>query len=246
MTSERIPARYEPGEFLPVLQALAENERTLIAVKSDLRTRNPTWAEGVDARLTVFAKCVNVTQPTFLALAHIHHHLVSPSWWMERLQIDLSKRGDELQIYLLNYSEFVKAAYLHQSFSATESALRVFLRALDAAACDGGTAEFKSIYDALLNKVLPGDADSQALLDLLRLTRNTVHNQGVFFHRRLRKVELLYRGRKYEFRHGERVTFATWPLVVSLMRDLGELLTRVVTSPTISSIAAPIVERAFI
>lgn len=246
MTGAMVPARYQPGEFLPVLELLRANERNLIASKEAIRAKHPTWPEYVDARLTAFAKLLNVLQPTYLSLVFIHHHLASPAWWKERLNIDLSGHSDEYQFNLINYSEFAKAAYLHQSFSVVENAFRVMLRAVDLAACEGGTAEFKAVYEVLIRRALGVDREAVALLDLLRLTRNTVHNQGVFFHRRLERVDVTYQGRRFQFVQGERVTFATWPFIAQLLRELGEILTRVVASPAVSRVAPPIVERAYV
>jgi hypothetical protein len=70
-------------------------------------------------------------------------------------------------------------------FSSIESSLRLFLRALDPTACNGGMKEFNSIYDCLFNsKLATAPADGIELLNLLRLVRNTIHNNGVYFNPR--------------------------------------------------------------
>jgi len=128
-----------------------------------------------------------------------------------------------------------KIAAIQGGFSAIESTLRVLLRAVDAGACGGGMAEFKSIYECLFRTKLTNQpSEGIELLDLLREVRNTVHNNGVYFNRHGRpRVTVSYRGDDYHFDHASKLGFVKWDLLISLLRDSAKLLLEVVNDPVI-------------
>ena len=86
--------------------------------------------------------------------------------------------------YITGFGKFIKFGLVHGIFSCVESFLRVFLRALDPTACSGGLDNFKNIYISLFqSKLAKCPPDGVKLLDLFRLVRNTIHNNGVYFHK---------------------------------------------------------------
>jgi len=121
---------------------------------------------------------------TKFALRFANNYLLSEQWWTENLENPNSMNERDKGIAWYNFIQFTKVGLVQLIFAGVESTFRIFLRSTDPLACSSGTAEFKSIYESLFKSTLtsepPGGVE---LLDLFRLVRNTVHNNGVYFHR---------------------------------------------------------------
>ncbi|MGB9616816.1 MAG: hypothetical protein ACPL7J_05795 [Desulfomonilaceae bacterium] len=192
-----------------------------------------------EARITAFSKLINVLNSLQLSFTFLSKHLLHKPWWdaIGRTPIpDYDK-----QVYASEFANFVKVGFVHAMFSSIESSFRLFLRALDPAACNGGMAEFKSIYDCLLRSKLAAEpTDGINLLDLLRLVRNTIHNNGVYFNPRGADVTLSWQGETFEFRQGAPVDFVTWEFLIRVSDSLRILLRQVVEDTNLKKIAAMI------
>ena len=75
------------------------------------------------------------------------------------------------------------------------------------------------------------------LLDLTREIRNLIHNGGVYFSEEGKDKKRSYKGTTYEFRHGKRVAFVTWDLLLKLAKDIHQLLVRVIGHQKICALA---------
>jgi len=78
------------------------------------------------------------------------------------------------------------------------------------------------------------------LLDMAAKLRNTVHNNGVYFHKSGKDAIQNYKGRTYEFKYGKRIEFANWPLLLEITSDLVLMLVEVVRDPKIKNIPGTI------
>lgn len=192
-----------------------------------------------DARITAFAKLVNVLNSVQLAFTFASKHLLHKPWWDAIARTPISD-NDKLA-YANEFANFIKVGFVHALFSSIESSLRLFLRALDPVACNGGMAEFKSIYDCLFNsKLAAAPTDGGQLLDLLRLVRNTIHNNGVYFTPRGGTITLTWEGDRFEFKQGVAVNFVTWELLIRLSDSLRTLLREIVNDANLRSITVEI------
>jgi len=192
-----------------------------------------------DARITAFSKLINVLNSVQLAFTFVSKHLLHKQWWdaVARTPIPDSDK----QIYANEFANFTKVGFVHAMFSSIESSLRLFLRALDPAACNGGMAEFKSIYDCLFSsKLAVTPTDGTRLLDLLRLVRNTIHNNGVYFSPRGGNVTVNWQGQTFEFRQGAPVDFVTWEFLIRVSDALRILLRQVVEDINLRNITVEI------
>jgi hypothetical protein len=129
------------------------------------------------------------------------------SWWQRiphnepRLKIPDQRNIAKI---LKVFPQFLVIGFLHSLFSAIESSFRIYVRELDPNVCNKGTADFKSIYDYLFKKLrLQQRKDYTDLLDLLRLIRNTIHNNGVYFHPDGKSKTVTYQGKQYMFDNGK-------------------------------------------
>ena len=192
-----------------------------------------------DARITAFGKLINVLNSVQLAFTFTSKHLIHKQWWDAIARTPIPD-GDQ-QMYANEFANFTKVGFVHAMFSSIESSLRLFLRALDPGACNGGLAEFKSIYDCLFSsKLATAPADGTQLLDLLRLVRNTIHNNGVYFSPRDGTVVLNWQGYTCEFKQGVPVDFVTWDFLIRVSDSLRILLRQVVEDGNLRNVTVEI------
>jgi len=191
-----------------------------------------TWDTVKDARITVFSKCINVFNSTQLSFTFMHFHLIHLDWWKQIAKSEIP--ANDAQIYANEYSMFTKIGFIQFTFSSIESTFRTYVKSLDSTACNDGTAEFKSIYSWLLKRV--NLQNHENLLDLLRLIRNTIHNNGVYFHKCGISETVTYNDKVYNFNIGQPVDFVTWDFIFEVMKEVEELIVNIVKTNKISSI----------
>ncbi len=75
-------------------------------------------------------------------------------------------------------------------------------------------------------------------MQLLLSVRNTIHNDGVYFHRLGHNKTLVYKGITYSFEVGKAIDFVTWPFHLYLAEELIHLIIEVVESKEVASLVA--------
>lgn len=205
----------------------------------DVTRLYPSVDPRYDARISAYTKAINAINSTHLALTFIAKHLLHDEWWaaITHKQIpDADKK-----VYVVEFVNFTTIAFVQGLFLVVESSLRIFLRALDSSACNGGTAEFKSIYDCLFkSKLSSAPHEGIELLDLFRLVRNTVHNNGIYFHKTGKDTSVNWGGETFVFKHGAPIDFATLEFVIRISKAVRKLLREVVEDASLRAIRAPI------
>jgi len=163
-------------------------------------------------------------------------------WWNKIWcnELGLSSVPDEKTLLMMRngFSQFYVIGFFHSLFSAIESAFWIYLREIDPVACNNGTAEYEAIYNSLFKKLkLQQRQDYIELLDLLRHIRNTIHNNGVYFHKSGLDKTLPYKGKKYNFEKGKAVEYHGGVLnfLLYLMPDILKMIEDVVYSSDIIS-----------
>lgn len=185
-----------------------------------------------DARITAFSKMINLFNSVELALTIVSKYLLDLNWWKATNIPEYAARH-----YVKEFRSFLKIGFVHSLFSATESSLRLFLRTLDPTACDGGTGSFKSVYDCLLRSNLSTySSESIKTLDLLRLVRNTIHNNGVYFARNGRDTPITWRGELYEFRHSTPIDFVTWKFLLEVSDATRSVVYTIITDASLRAV----------
>jgi hypothetical protein len=178
-----------------------------------------------DARITAFNKLNSVLTTINLGYFLMHIYLSKKDWWKQYQKLDVTESS--IQNTLNEFEMFYRIGLIQNIVYSIESSFRIFVRALDSAACKGGQAEFKSIYDWLLKK-LNLQATNTELLDLIRNIRNTMHNNGLFFPTNGQNQSVTYKGTTYNFVVGQPNNFVTTELMISLVPDLLDLVEAVV------------------
>lgn len=202
--------------------------------RNRLIAAHPDWDTNRDARLTISGKAINVINSTLLGLIFIDRYLLDRHWW--DTQIPMSFTPDERRELGQSFETLMRIAFTDNYFSVFDSSFRCFLRALDPDTCNGATGAFKNIYDTLLTERLSSPVEYGIIvLDLLRLIRNTVHNNGVYFPRDHSDKEIEYKGAVYRFVVGQPIRVSHWDLLLILATDLRQLAWDVVTDSRLSN-----------
>lgn len=200
-----------------------------VAKKAHVQGNRPDWAEN-DARLVVFNKCSGVLHSALLFRAVQDALFTRRGFWTEHFN-QIPTDGD-LAYQTREAEKFICFGLLQGLFSCVESSLRTFLRALDPGACNGGADAFASVYGCLLAKLKL--ACHRSLFDVLRLVRNTIHNNGVFVHREGKDVSVDHGGVIYPFRHGSVAAFVTWEWLMDRYQDLAGVLAEIALAEPLS------------
>jgi hypothetical protein len=125
-------------------------------------------------------------------------------------------------------------SYFHGTFAILESSLRKFLKSIDPEACEKGTAAFESIYKCLLKEL--SLQEYIPLLDLFRIFRNVIHNNGYYFHKSGNSQTITYKDEIYNFEIGKQANGLKFSILTELIKnDLCELYVGIVEHPKISS-----------
>ena len=196
-----------------------------------------------DARITGFSKLIDVFRATELALIFITKHLMDKKWWHDVCLNQIETNG--LNAYINGYVRFIKFGLVHGVFSCIESSIRLYLRYLDPTACRGGLDNFENIYKCLLqSKLSKPRPDGVKLLHLLRLIRNTIHNNGVHFNKNGKEYNITRNGTMYEFKQGFLVRGITWDFILTILDEGRALLKTIVEDDKMKAITGEISDPA--
>lgn len=223
-------------EFEELLLLAQEVKRDLEARIGAQALEKPEWLAAVDARASCLQSLWNVLRHTELSLVYIARHLGEAGWWAA-LRAGLPSIR-QITFEFTAYSQCSKFATFHLALSAVENSQRSFLRALAPTAANESRAEYKSVYDCLLRTHLAAPERDLVLLDLLRLIRNTIHNEGVHRPPSGKPIALVLDGVEYEFQDDVPIEFVTWRFVLDRVRDLVELQDRTVRRAPLWELAA--------
>jgi len=210
-----------------VVLRLADVRDSYYRAKDQIARQRPAWDEGNDVRLTMFFKIANVLNCTQHGLTHLALPMLEEDWWQKHT--DCVPTFEVRVEQAAEFYMFCKVGCFHGVFSMLECSLRQIVRTLDSTACSNGSAEFMSIYSWLLRRL--GLEAHKSLLDLLRRTRNTFHNNGYYFHKSGSDQAVTHKDITYEFHLAQPVEFVTWDFMLDRFNELREFLKALVTSP---------------
>lgn len=199
--------------------------RSFITAQNDAIALYPNVDKNKDARVTAFSRCTNVCISTSMGLAVYLKHVSNDTWWQTEMQPGI----DQLHVEVIRneFVQFQKLGFVHFSYAAIESALRIFNKTVDPKFSD---EKFKNVYDNLLRKLRMRRYG--CLLDLLRLLRNTLHTNG--YHNANDEI-ITYKSKTYRFVRGQMPQFFEWSFLAGLMYDVKDVLLEMVKSNQIAN-----------
>jgi hypothetical protein len=196
-----------------------------------------------DARLIIFGRTIQIVEQIQLSLFNIQYNLVEPDWWTTIGQNISHKKQFDLVNDCIGFSKMI---FFQSIFASTENFLRIILRTFDPLACKSGTGPFENIYTNLFSKL--NIRHYSPFMDLMRCVRNTVHNNGVYFHKSGLDSIVVYKGTNYDFKISKSVDFLSWDFAIHLSNETLEMVNEIINHndikphPTIIDLSVPLIE----
>jgi hypothetical protein len=243
-------AHISPYHAFPDFDSLIDR---LVPLRSAIEANREQVARAIpvlsekDVRLTAFAHLISNVDFATLSMHFINKHLLphENEWWSDPQQAPLFGECElRDRSILANYynNAFVKYTVMHKLFGEIESTFRQLLRKIDSSAANNATADIKGVFGALCARIGNKPAGAAELLKLLRLSRNTIHNNGVFYSETQTDDEVTYKGKTYQFTHAKPISFVNWAFLIDRIDDVRQLFTAIITSRNIIGIADEIPE----
>jgi len=219
-----------------LIQALEKLIQALKKEQESILQQHPTW-KVTDARVTVFAKYANTLSSVYLGLIFQYEHLLHREWWVSSHFTGMQPLTDEDSANkVVEFDRFLRVGCVQMQVSVIESSFRLYVRAIDLTACRNGYGEFEPLYRWLFKRL--GLERYEPLMQLLLSIRNTIHNDGVYFHRLGHNKTLVYKGTTYHFEVGKEINFFTWPFLLYLAEELIQMVDEVVESEVVAMLDA--------
>ncbi|MBA7685246.1 hypothetical protein ES703_93664 [subsurface metagenome] len=156
--------------------------------------------------------------------------LSDKSWYVK--QTGMFRPASATQA-LREYALMVKFFTVHALATSTEETLRAIVRSAPSTFTIKATAEFQSVHRHVLKKVSLQKFED--LFEILRLTRNTIHTNGVFFPSKRNNVQKNYGDRQFDFKVGETLDWLGEDFLPWMATQLNDAMIEIVTSPEIAS-----------
>ncbi len=240
MTAPKSP-HYAFPDFDPIVDRLVASRSAIEGGRSLILKTKPDLTPK-DVRVTAFTHLYHTVDCALVSIRFLNDHLLPSDneWWQQPKQQALFGSYDEWYRDALANSfnnAFVKYAFMHQLFGGIENTFRQLLRKIDPLAANNATADITSVFGALCSRIGNKPSGSDELLKLLRLSRNTYHNNGVFYSEKQTDDEVIYKGKTYHFTHTKPVDFLNWGFFIDRLDDVRELLTASIANSNIIGIA---------
>lgn len=216
-----------------------EQLRQLINADYDRLTKDIPDCRWADARLAAVGRLGMLLDDAYLSFTFISQHLLplDNPWWRDVHKPPFAEFTDyHKSVTANNFNGFTKVGFLQSLFSNFETHVRIFLRAVDSTAAGGATSTFDSVYGALRSRLSTFPPETDELVKLMSLTRNTVHNNGVFFPTKCGDAQVTYKTVTYDFHFGKAIKFVSWEWLLDRLEDIWKLLVHIVYDPQIMSI----------
>jgi hypothetical protein len=214
--------------------AIEADRSLVVAAKPDLT--------GKDIRVVAFTHLYHNVDFALVSICFLNDFLLPSDndWWQQPKQQALfGSYNDWYKEVIANSfnNAYVKYAFMHKLFGDIENTFRQLLRKIDPSAANSATADITGVFRALCSRIGYMPTESEELLKLLRLSRNTIHSNGVFYPESQHDDQVTYKGTTYNFTHTEPVKFLNWKFLIDRLDDVRELFTAVITNSNIIGIA---------
>jgi len=233
-----------------LIEKMASQSKSFRNASESYIAKNPSFDGVKDARITIFSKCIVTIQS--LWISYLFRTLDLKNDWWDKIgprliefglkstavqKIEIPTVPSDRDSVTSEFERFISYAYLLLLFSSLESSLRIIVKEvypnkfLDKQGNFKGN--FNDIAKSLLKHRYPKYED---LLELLRLIRNTNHNNGVYMPDiKGDKRTVSYKRKIYQFTDGLPVDLSdTFRLFLfNITPDILKLIKDIVNSPEV-------------
>lgn len=199
----------------------------------------PNVAPERDLRIRQLYLLSNTLVGSIAGLMHMAIYMMDDAWWDSGIPGGPFSRNDQ-RMFREGFMSTMSLATLVGIFVAVEAPFRQFIRVLAPGAARNGTGGFYNLSRELLGTHLSRPPESIELLDLLRIARNSIHNNGVYFHENAADTSVTYKGVVYDFEHNQQVRAITWSHMCELADDVRQLMVDVAHDPVLLAIQTEI------
>lgn len=144
--------------------------------------------------------------------------------------------SNDINLQVKEYANWTKHHFGLSIFIQLENFSRKILKALDPSACDNSKSTFQSIYTTLNSRINIAFPEAIPLYELIRLVRNTIHNDSVFRNKKSTIETVIYKGNKYSFIPEKPIDFVTWGFLIDITNDVILLITDIIKNKKISNL----------
>ena len=222
------------------LTPLQDVKESLRGTRQSLDDQHPSWRELYDAdpndyahhdaRREYFVSLQVILGNAQLTYTFMKDQLCDEDWWVEKAG---TYRPAMAEQSLREQALMAKWFTVHAMAMTTEETLRAIVRTDGPFTCKP-TADLKPLYEHVLKVV--DLQDHSPLFDLLRLTRNTIHNNGVHRPRSGKDETVEYDGRSFNFEVGKPLAWLGEDFVPWLASRLHVAMGEVVQSVPVSAL----------
>lgn len=159
----------------------------------------------VNPRLATAFRIKAILSSVYLMTIHFDDNLQDLSWWQKKGLDKVFTYSNGHNQELTNYLMFLAwGGLITYPFSHFEAGIRQIVREIYPNEYSKGTAHFESIYKSLFSKLKHkgwmfslGEGDPSNFLGLYRQTRNTIHNNGIFYSSKNCDEKYIWRDEEY-------------------------------------------------
>lgn len=216
---------------------MTPEEKIIVQIERllDLFSAETKIAEGLflkdDLRLKFYYAPGNTLVSLFFHMSAIDSTICKKSWWQSRFN---KKEPSELDKGAIkNFDGFTRFSFLVFFFSHIETNFRKIINIISPQFDVKRDKSFYSIYTEFFDKT--GQSQFKELFHIIRLTRNTLHTNGIYISNSGEDVEYQWKGELYTFRHLKLVEFLTWDKFLYLMEEMFYVLKDTVNNPLVKS-----------
>jgi hypothetical protein len=201
------------------LTPIEQVKEALQANLQKLDTNYPLWKvkydttpqeyQKHDARREFFVTLRVILQNAQLGYIFTRDQLCNEAWWKKQAGEFRLRMADQA---IREYFLMVKFFSVHATAMATEETLRAIIRSAPTIFTVAPTAEFQSVHRHILKVI--GLQRLEALFEIIRLTRNTIHTNGIFFPKTGKDIRLPFKERQFEFNVGKTLDWLSTTLSI--------------------------------
>jgi len=219
------------------------------SVKSTVRTTresldkdHPSWKSAYeasqndylkhDARREFFVTMRVILQNAQLSYLYMRDQLSDEDWWIK--QHGKFRSIAAIQA-LREYALMIKFFTIHALAMTLEETFRAIVRSAPKTFTVSPEGSFQSVYRHML-KVVSLQKFSE-LFEVIRNTRNTIHTNGIFRPKDGKNVQIIYKGRSFDFEVGRPLIWLQEDFLVWLPTELNEAMINIITSQPVATIS---------
>lgn len=233
-----------------LIAKMASQSKSYRNARNNYIAKNPSINPDKDARITTFSKCIVTIQSLWIAYMFRTLDLKTNQWdklgsrlvkiGLKRTdikKIEIPTISSDRDLVTLEFEQFIAYAYLLLLFSSLESSLRIIVKLVYPAKFLGKQGNFKGNFNEIAQALLKGKyLQYKDLLEILRLLRNTCHNNGVYMpETKGDNRSVPYKQKTYQFTDGIPVKLGdTFRLFLfNIAPDTLKLIKDIVNSPDV-------------